>query len=346
VNDSKDTTITAQSRAPLLEIDGLRIEFDTPSGVLHAVNGVSIRVDRGEVVGLVGESGCGKSVTARSILGLLGSNSRIVEGRILFEGIDLLELERRDLRRIRGKEIGFVSQDPMISLNPMMKVGKQVTEGLRTHLHMSKAEAKATSLELLDVTGIRDPSKVFEAYPGEMSGGMLQRVAIAIAVSCKPKLLIADEPTTALDTTIQARVLAMMSRLCTEMQMAMILITHDLGVVASMVDRANVMYAGRVLERAGVDDLFYASRHPYALGLLELSPRADVDQKQLVPIPGVPPDMRSEPPGCRFEPRCSYRIDRCADEEPGLDPVGGSSEHSSRCWVLNPPVVTVGGRVG
>ena len=329
-----------QTTSPLLEIDSLRIEFDTPSGVLHAVNDVSITVDRGEILGIVGESGSGKSVTARSVLGLLGSNSRIVAGRIVFDGVDLLQLSRRALRQVRGTEIGYVSQDPMVSLDPLMKVGKQVGEGLRRHKHMSKRDARDTSLELLDVTGIREPEKVFDSYPAQLSGGMLQRVAIAIAVSCKPKLLIADEPTTALDATVQARVLAMMSRLCEELRMAMILITHDLGVVASMVDRTNVMYAGRVVEMADVDDLFFASRHPYSLGLLELSPRSDVDQKQLIPIPGTPPDMRIESPGCQFAPRCGHRIDHCTAEEPRLDPVENSPGHRSRCWVLNPPSET------
>jgi oligopeptide transport system ATP-binding protein len=306
-------------REPLLLVEDLRVQFWTSRGTVHAVNGISFDIARGETLGIVGESGCGKSVTALAILGILARAGRVPTGRAIFEGRDLLKLKDRQLRDIRGKDIGMIFQDPMTSLNPVLTIGKQIREALHTHFGMKKKEAEARAAELLDRVGIPSASKRVNDYPHQFSGGMRQRAMIAMALACKPKLMIADEPTTALDVTIQAQILDLLRELVAEEDAALILITHDLGVVAGMCERVNVMYSGLFMETGGADQVFARPRHPYTLGLLQSVPRLDASrQTKLHPIEGQPRDMLSAPSACPFQPRCRFEVELSSEQVPPL----------------------------
>ena len=317
---------------PILEIKDLETHFQTPDGVVKAVNKVSYTVEEGEFVGVVGESGCGKSVSALSIMGLVPSPpGEVVGGQVLFDGQDLLQLTEDEMRRVRGNRIGMVFQEPMTFLNPVLTIGRQITELLELHLGMTKKQAWARAGELLGLVGIPDVEQRLKSYPHQLSGGMRQRVMIAMAISCAPKLVIADEPTTALDVTIQAQILELMQRLSEELGTAMIIITHNLGVVARYAMKVVVMYAGRVIESGTSRDIYENPRHPYTLGLLSSVPRVDAEiGSRLDPIHGLPPDLIDLPPGCSFAPRCRFMIDKCLEETPDLLNVGDS--HESRCW--------------
>ena len=319
--------------AKLLEVKDLQTHFLTRGGVVRAVDGVSWDVEEGETVALVGESGCGKSVTALSIMRLVSQPAgRIVGGHIVFKGRDLLTLGEDEMRRVRGREIGMIFQEPMTSLNPVLTIGRQLTEGLEIHLGMSGDEAKRRAAELLGMVGIPDPARRLSQYPHQFSGGMRQRMMIAMALACDPALVLADEPTTALDVTIQAQILELMKGLARRLGVAMLIITHNLGVVARYADRVNVMYAGRIIERGTARQLYGQPRHPYTLGLLRSVPRLDEPRRaRLAPIEGQPPDLTRLPPGCAFAPRCAFRVERCAHEVPPLEPVG-DGDHVSACW--------------
>ncbi|MGH8686318.1 MAG: ABC transporter ATP-binding protein [Burkholderiales bacterium] len=318
--------------AKLLEVKDLQTQFLTSAGVVRAVDGVSYDIEEGETVALVGESGCGKSVSALSVMRLVSEPAgRIVGGEILFQGRNLLELTEEQMRDIRGQDIAMVFQEPMTSLNPVLTIGRQLTEGLEIHLRMDETAAKARAIELLGMVGIPDPARRLTQYPHQFSGGMRQRMMIAMALACNPKLILADEPTTALDVTIQAQILELMRDLSRRLGVAMLIITHNLGVVARYADRVNVMYAGRVIERGRAADLYADPRHPYTLGLLRSVPRLDEPMRaKLDPIEGQPPDLTRLPPGCAFAPRCAYRVDRCI-EVPALEPRAGAG-HLSACW--------------
>jgi oligopeptide/dipeptide ABC transporter ATP-binding protein len=300
-------------------VEDLHVEFSTRRGTVHAVNGISFDVAPGETLGIVGESGCGKSVTSLAVLGLLPRNGRIVGGRAMFGGRDLIQESDRALRKIRGREIAMIFQDPMTSLNPVLTVGKQIREALETHFGMNKKEANERARELIDRVGIPSAKARLADYPHQFSGGMRQRAMIAIALACRPKLLIADEPTTALDVTIQAQILTILRELVAEQDAALILITHDLGVVAGMCERVNVMYAGLFMETGSAEQLFGTPRHPYTLGLLQSVPRLDAARRtRLHPIEGAPRNMLEEPTACPFQPRCRYEVDRSRLEVPPL----------------------------
>lgn len=318
--------------APLLEIKDLATYFYTLEGVVKAVDGVSYDLQAGETLGLVGESGCGKSVSALSVMGLIPSPpGKIVSGEILFSGEDLRKMDDEEMRAIRGKEIAMVFQEPMTSLNPVLTIGRQLTETTELHLKLDRQAAVKRAVDLLQMVGIPDAERRLTQYPHQFSGGMRQRVMIAMALSCEPKLIIADEPTTALDVTIQAQILELMKGLCKELGVALIIITHNLGVVARYADRVNVMYAGKVIERGTARDIYARPKHPYTLGLLHSVPRLDEPRKtKLDPIEGQPPDLISLPPGCSFRPRCRFAIERCAQEVPPLLQVGDG--HLSACW--------------
>ena len=310
--------------AKLLEIEHLHTQFFTSAGVVEAVNDVSYDVEEGETLGLVGESGCGKSVSALSVLRLISwPPGRIVGGSIRFLGKDLLKLSDAEIRRVRGRQIAMVFQEPMTSLNPVLTIGLQITETLEHHLGMSGAQADARAVELLGMVGISDPERRLKQYPHHLSGGMRQRVMIALALSCEPKLIIADEPTTALDVTIQAQILELMKDLSKRLGVALIIITHNLGVVARYADRVNVMYAGKIVEEGTADQIYHNPHHPYTIGLLASVPRMDQHRgKRLVPIDGQPPDLTKLDNGCAYRPRCRWAIDRCANEIPPLEHVG------------------------
>jgi len=318
---------------PLLEVRDLRTHFATPEGVVRAVDGVSYDVREGEIVALVGESGCGKSVSALSIMRLIPRPSgRIVGGEVLFAGRDLLALDDEQMRRVRGREIAMVFQEPMTSLNPVLTIGRQLTETLEVHLGMGETDAERRAAELLGLVGIPDAERRLPQYPHQFSGGMRQRIMIAMALACRPKLILADEPTTALDVTIQAQILELLRDLSQRFGVAMLIITHNLGVVARYADRVNVMYAGKVIERGTARQIYHDPRHPYTLGLLRSVPRLDLPRKaRLDPIEGQPPDLVRLPPGCPFAPRCKFAIPRCAHDVPPLMPVG--DDHLSACWV-------------
>ncbi len=318
---------------PLLEVRDLRTEFVTGEGVVHAVNGISYVLREGEALGIVGESGCGKSVSALSMMRLIPTPpGRIAGGEIIFNGRNLLSLRDEEMRRVRGNEIAMVFQDPMTSLNPVLTIGRQIGEALELHKGMDRKAARNRTIELLEMVGIPSARSRVDDYPHQFSGGMRQRVMIAMAISCEPRLLIADEPTTALDVTIQAQILDIMARLRRELGMALILITHDLGVVAGVCDRIAVMYAGYIVEEASAEDLFADPRHPYTLGLLRSLPRIDEPRRErLIPIEGLPPDLIALPPGCPFAPRCTYAVARSETERPVLEPVGPG--HRVACWV-------------
>jgi len=318
-------------RQPLLAVEDLRVQFSTERGIVHAVNGVSFDIAAGETLGLVGESGCGKSVTSLALLGILARNGRVVSGRALFEGQDLFTLTDSQLRVIRGRKIAMIFQDPMTSLNPVLTIGRQIVEVLQTHFKLSDSEAKKRAAGLLDRVGIPSPDVRLKDYPHQFSGGMRQRAMIAMALACEPNLLIADEPTTALDVTIQAQILDLLRELVTEQDTALILITHDLGVVAGMCERVNVMYGGLIMETATADDLFAHPRHPYSLGLLQSVPRLDAVRKsKLHPIDGSPRDMLSAPTACPFQPRCRYEVEQSRLELPPLREVG--PDHRVACF--------------
>src|SRR5512140_3192823 len=320
--------------AKLLEVRDLRTYFYTQDGVVKAVDGVTYDLTEGETLGLVGESGCGKSVPALSLIRLIPQPpGKIVKGKILFDGQDVLTMDDDDVRGIRGKSIAMIFQDPMTSLNPVLTISRQISEALELHLKMDKGEARKRTIELLDLVGIPSAKKRVDDYPHQFSGGMRQRVMIAMALSCNPKLILADEPTTALDVTIQAQILDLLKNLAREFRTAFILITHDLGVVAGMTQRIHVMYAGRIVEKADTGELFANPKMPYTWGLLRSIPRLDERRKErLVPIEGLPPDLIAPPPGCKFEPRCQYRRDVCREQEPALTGVPGAKpDHEARC---------------
>jgi oligopeptide transport system ATP-binding protein len=319
----------------VLEVNNLKTQFFTRAGIVYAVDGVSFHVGEGETLGIVGESGCGKSVTATSVMRLIPSPpGRIVEGEILLddgkERVDILTLDDGEMRHIRGNKIAMIFQDPMTSLNPVLTVGDQITEPLMLHMGLSRREADARAVELLKRVGIPGAEDRMRAYPHQFSGGMRQRVMIAIALSCNPRVLIADEPTTALDVTIQAQILDLMMHLNREFGTAIIMITHDLGVVAEICERVNVMYAGQVVETGYAKDLYNNPQHPYTVGLLNSIPRIGDDVKEaLVPIPGLPPDLLAPPVGCRFRPRCRFRQEKCEESPPLAEVAPGQL---ARCW--------------
>ena len=318
--------------ATLLDVRDIVTQFRTPRGALKAVGGVSLRLERGRTLGIVGESGSGKSVLSRSIMGLLPSTAER-SGSIHFEGREISSLPNDEIRALWGDEMAMIFQDPMTALNPVMKIGRQITESLRFHLDMSKSEARETAVALLDAVKIPAPEKRFSSYPHEMSGGMRQRVVIAVALACGPKLLFADEPTTALDVTVQAQILDLLAEQQRERYMAMILVTHDLGVVAGRADEIAVMYAGRIVEQAPTATLFAQMRHPYTEALLAAIPKLeDPSHTRLVAIGGRPPDLVDPPRGCAFSPRCPYARDRCHEERPELTASPTDPEHSFACF--------------
>ncbi len=317
----------------LLEVKDLRTQFFTQDGVVNAVNGISYTLDEGETLGIVGESGCGKSVGVMSLIRLIAMPpGRVVGGEVWFEGRDLLTLDDDEIRQVRGNRIAMIFQDPMTSLNPVLTVGRQISEALELHMDMDKQQARQRSAELLSLVGIPGAESRLDDYPHQFSGGMRQRVMIAMGLSCNPKLLIADEPTTALDVTIQAQIVELVKKLRDEIGMAIIWITHDLGVVAGLADRMIVMYAGFIVEEAAVKELYANPRHPYTLGLLGSLPRLDEERPtRLRSIEGLPPDLIDLPPGCPFYARCAWRIERCLQENPALEAVG--PQHKAACWV-------------
>ena len=322
--------------APLLEIDDLHVEFPTRSGLVQAVRGVSLTVDRCETVGIVGESGSGKSVTSQAVFGIVDAPGRVSGGDIRWKGSSLIRGAdaQRTLKRIRGKEIAMIFQDPMSSLNPLFTIGAQIGEGLRHHMGFSRSQAHERTLELLDLVGIASPRRRAAQYAHEFSGGMRQRVLIAMALACEPELLIADEPTTALDVTIQAQILDLLKDVRDKLGLAVLLISHDLGVIADFCERVIVMYGGKVLERAPAAALFGAPANPYTLGLLRAMPRFDSVSERLVAIDGSPPDLREPPPGCPFQPRCDRATAECAVEMPSPTAIG--PEHQVSCWHAQP----------
>jgi oligopeptide/dipeptide ABC transporter ATP-binding protein len=319
-------------RGMLLEVRQLKTYFDSDGEEIKAVDGVSFELNEGETLGLVGESGSGKSVTGLSILRLVPCPpGRMIGGEVLLNGVNLLAVSEEQMRQLRGKEIAMIFQEPMTSLNPVLTIGRQITETIRKHLGLSRYDARRRAVELLTQVQITDPERRLSQYPHHFSGGMRQRVMFAMALACNPKVIIADEPTTALDVTIQAQVLELMSNLSTEFGVAMVLITHDLGVVARYSDRVSVMYAGRVVESATTDELFAAPKHPYTLGLLSSVPRLDMAPgERLEPIKGNPPDLGNLPDGCSYSPRCPFADDRCRAEEPTLRSIDG--RHEAACW--------------
>lgn len=317
----------------LLEVRDLKTHFFTPEGVVKAVDGISYDVKEGETVALVGESGCGKSVSVLSIMRLIPKpQGRIIGGQIIFDGKDLLKLDDGGIRGIRGKEMAMVFQEPMTSLNPVLTIGRQLMETLEIHLKMGKSQAKNRAMELLRLVGIPDAEQRLSQYPHQFSGGMRQRMMIAMALSCKPKLILADEPTTALDVTIQAQILELLKDLSQRFGVAIIIITHNLGIVARYADRMNMMYAGKLIERGTCKEIYHNPRHPYTIGLLRSVPRLDQPRKaKLDPIEGQPPEMVDLPPGCSFLDRCKFAIGRCANEAPPLMAAG--EDHLSACWI-------------
>ncbi len=323
------------SNSPLImQVKDLTTRFHTDDGTVFAVNGISYDLNEGETLGIVGESGCGKSVHALSIMGLIPiPPGEIADGSVMFRGRDLLQLSKEQMRLIRGGEIAMIFQDPMTSLNPVLTIGMQITEALTLHLGMNKKQARERAAELLDMVGIPEARQRLDAYPHEFSGGMRQRAMIAMALSCNPQFLIADEPTTALDVTIQAQIIDLVKKLRDKLGMAIIWITHDLGIVAGLVDRVLVMYAGFIVEKAPVKELYANPRHPYTVGLLHSLPRVDKKggSERLIPIAGLPPDLVGLPKGCPFAPRCVYAQDRCWVENPTLREVG--TKHEIACWV-------------
>ena len=321
----------SRSGAPVLDVRGLSASFFSRWGEVHAVSEVSISVRRGERLALVGESGSGKTATAMSILRMLPGSGTIKAGKIAFEGRDLLAIPEREMAKVRGRNIGLVPQDPAASMNPLMTAGEHVTELLGVHLGLRGRAARERAIELFEAVGIPEPANRFKAYPHQLSGGLRQRVMIALAIACRPALLIADEPTTALDSTVQAQILELIATLSQELRMATILITHNLGIVAGLCDRVAVMYAGRIIEVSPRDELFAAPRHPYTRGLLHSVPRVDrITPGVFQSIPGQPPDLLGDQVGCAFAPRCAYATAQCTTDVPLLTPDAG--EHRAACW--------------
>ncbi|MCX6079508.1 MAG: ABC transporter ATP-binding protein [Chloroflexi bacterium] len=317
----------------LLDVQGLETQFRTPDGVVHAVNGVSFGLKEGETLGVVGESGCGKSVTMLSVLRLIPSPpGKVTAGKALYQGKDLLKMSDEEIRHVRGAQIAMIFQDPMTSLNPVMTIGKQLMEPLQLHLGMNNQQARDRAAELLEMVGISDAKSHLNDYPHQFSGGMRQRVMIAMALSCNPQILIADEPTTALDVTIQAQIVELVKRLRDELGMTIIWITHDLGIVAGLARRVIVMYGGYIIEESGVKDLYINPSHPYTLGLLGSLPRLDeTERERLFSIEGMPPTLYSKPKACPFAPRCKWSMERCWKENPELETVG--PDHLVACFV-------------
>ena len=318
--------------ATLLQVNGLKTYFYTPEGVVKAVDGITYDIEEGETLGLVGESGCGKSVSALSLMRLIADPpGKTIEGEVIFDGEDILKIDMDDMRRIRGGRMTMVFQEPMTSLNPVLTVERQLTETLELHKGLSGQEAKLEAVNLLERVGIPDPDKRIKQYPHQFSGGMRQRVMIAMALSCDPRLIIADEPTTALDVTIQAQILELMKSLTTEFGVALIVITHNLGVVARYADRVNIMYAGKIIERGSAAEIYSNARHPYTIGLLRSVPRLDLPRRtKLEPIEGQPPDLINLPEGCSFRQRCQFAVDKCATDSPELAAI--AEGHSAACW--------------
>ena len=318
--------------APLLDVKDLRVQFSTEDGVVKAADGVSLAVEAGKTLGVVGESGSGKSVSMLTMMGLTRASNATISGTVTFEGRDLLTMSDQELRRIRGNDIAMVFQDPLSSLHPFYRVGTQLVEAMQAHRSISSSAARARAVELLGTVGIPDPKQRVDAYPHELSGGMRQRAMIAMALSNEPKLLVADEPTTALDVTVQAQILQLLARLQRELGMAVVLITHDLGVVAEVTDHIAVMYAGKVVEAATTEKVFTSPEHPYTWGLLRSIPRLDKPRDEpLIPIPGLPPSLITLPGGCSFHPRCPYVRDRHRRVEPKLEPLPDDPSHRVAC---------------
>jgi oligopeptide transport system ATP-binding protein len=319
--------------SPLLQVKNLSTRFETPRGSLRAVDGVSFSLEPRGAVGVVGESGSGKSVTALTILRLFGALDKVaIDGEVLFEGIDLLKLRETELRRVRGAQIGMIFQDPLTSLNPAMPVGEQIAETLRYHRGMSATRARQKGQELMERVGIGDPGRRYDDFPDRFSGGMRQRIMIAIAIACEPKLLIADEPTTALDVTVQTQVLSLINDLREQLGMALMIISHDFGVVAATCDAAQVMYGGRLVERGSVEDILERPNHPYTAALLQLVPGIETPAEQrLKPIPGQPVPVFGYSPACRFAGRCEFALERCRREDPPMTAV--AVQHASACWL-------------
>lgn len=325
-----------EKRETLLEVKELRVTFKAHGGEINAVRDVSFTLNKGETLAIVGESGCGKSVTAKSIMRLIPEPvGKIAGGRILFKGKDLATLPEKEMREMRGAKISMIFQDAMTSLNPTLTIGEQIMEGIVRHQKVSKAEAKRQAIEILQLVGIANPESRLKQYVHQFSGGMRQRIMIAIALVCRPSILIADEPTTALDVTIQAQIIDLFKRIQQKTGVSIILITHDLGVVAKIADRVNVMYAGKVVESGLVRDIFYNPQHPYTKGLLASMPRLDADRNiPLSPIPGTPPDLFAPPPGCAFAARCDYALEVCRHYQPAETSVHNS--HAVSCWLQDP----------
>jgi len=317
----------------ILEVKNLTVHIKTHKGVVQAVRGVDFYLNEQETLAVVGESGSGKSITMKGVMGILPKNGKVVEGSVMFQGNDLTKYSERQMQQVRGSEIAMIFQDPMTSLNPTMKVGKQIEEMLKEHRkEMSKADRKTRAIELLSLVGISNPEARYDQYPHQLSGGMRQRVVIAIALACDPKVLIADEPTTALDVTIQAQILDLMKDLQKKTGMGIIFITHNLGVVADICDKVSVMYAGKIVEQGPVDDIFYEPAHPYTKGLLRSMPRVDAESyERLIPIEGTPVDMLNPPEGCPFAPRCEHCMKICLKKMPPYVEVG--EKHRSACWL-------------
>lgn len=320
---------------PILEVNNLRVSFRTYNGKVQAVRGIDFKLFEGETLAIVGESGSGKSVTTKAILGILPKNSIIEEGEILYKGDDLTKYKEKDFYKIRGKEISLIFQDPLSALNPIMKIGKQITEALVLREHMTKEQAKKRAIELMEMVGIPRPEERFEQYPFQFSGGMRQRIIIAIALACDPKIIIADEPTTALDVTIQAQVLELISNLKEEIDSSIIMITHDLGVVASICDRIAIMYGGKIVEEGTTDEIFYEPKHPYTKGLLScISNPEELERKELHPIPGSPPDLLNIENNCPFADRCEHAMKVCKMAMPQAEKF--SETHFCSCWLNHP----------
>jgi oligopeptide/dipeptide ABC transporter ATP-binding protein len=313
----------------VLEVDDLRVRIASRRGVVRAVDGVSFEVPRGEALGLVGESGSGKSMTLKAVLGVLPSEAKVASGQVRLDGTDLLTLDQHTLNRIRGPKISMIFQEPMSALNPVMRVGRQISEGPRIHLGYSRARAEERALELMRRVGIPDPERRYRAYPHEFSGGMRQRVMIAIALSCEPEIILCDEPTTALDVTIQDQILRLLVRLCQESGVSLVFVTHDLPVVAQVCQQVAVMYGGQIVERGDVRDVLLDPRHPYTLGLVRSAPDVEYVQDSLRPIPGAPPSLIDPPDGCRFHPRCDFAEDDCRTGTVPLRLLAG--DRSTRC---------------
>ncbi|MCL4517856.1 MAG: ABC transporter ATP-binding protein [Thaumarchaeota archaeon] len=332
---------------PLLEVKDLEVSFRSYIGEIRAVRGVSFAVNPGEILGVVGESGCGKSVTMRAVTRLLPKDSgSIKNGSVNFNGVNFLNLKNKQMEEYRGRDIGMIFQDPMTSLNPTMTIGRQIGESLMKHKKVGKKKAREAAISLLQQVEISNPETRVDQYPHQFSGGMSQRAMIALAIACRPKLLIADEPTTALDVTIQAQILDLLRELRSQLGMSMILITHDLGVIADIADRVVVMYAGKIVESGTVQEIFYHPLHPYTQGLLQAIPRLDQRGDRLLSIPGSPPDLFNPPVGCSFYPRCPQAMRLCKSEQP---PVFNKGPHVADCWLLHPalvaPTQTAGGYV-